>query len=61
MATTTTSQWAGSGADVRTCRNTECANPGQDAIHGTGKRVKNRCRDGWRCTACGTVEQKGGK
>jgi hypothetical protein len=59
MNTTTT--WQGSGADVRPCKSPDCKNSYQDDRYGTGKRVKNRCAKGWRCTACGSVEDKAGK
>jgi len=32
-----------------------CYNAFQDERCGTGIRVHNRCKDGWRCTVCGKV------
>lgn len=53
--TKTESKWAGSGADVRRC---SCTSTQQDAIHGEGRRVKNRREGGWRCTVCSDAEAR---
>ena len=29
-----------------------CENEGQDKLYGKGKRLHNKCKDGWRCTVC---------
>lgn len=48
--------------EIRMCT---CKHPGQDKLHGQGKRVKNYARSakkdggvpGWRCTVCGKIER----
>lgn len=34
-----------------------CKSEYQDAKYGIGKRVKNPCKDGARCTVCSTVDR----
>jgi hypothetical protein len=37
-----------------TCKDKAPHALGQDFLYGDGKRLHNGCRDGWRCTVCGT-------
>ena len=40
---------------IATC---DCNHPGQDELHGKGKRVFNPCVKGYRCTVCKAVKEK---
>ena len=38
-----------------------CPSPYQDEIYGKGKRMHNLGNDGYKCTVCGRVKNKGVK
>lgn len=53
-ASMTDTKGKNNGARILPCSCKDAGPLGQDAIHGNGHRVHNGCKDGWRCTVCGT-------
>lgn len=54
MATPSDKGKINNGGKILPCSCADAGRLGQDAIYGAGKRAHNGCKDGWRCTVCGT-------